>query len=251
VNLPGGEPLAPNKAAPAQPVVILGGFLSPARLYEAMREALARLTSQPVWIVPLRGPEWLLSVTPVGWAYLLRQLEQTVQRARRDSPTGRVTLIGHSAGGVLGRLYLSPQPFAGHGYRGLEAVSDLITLGSPHYNQAKLTRGGLLSRWVEQRYPGAYFTPQVHYVSAAGQARQGNPTGTLAERWVYREYKAIGGDGRAWGDGLIPTRSALLQGSDQITLEGVGHFVGFAPTWYGQAEVIPTWWPLGRDSQSV
>ena len=155
MNLPSGEPLAPNKAAPAQPVVILGGFLSPARLYDAMRDALARLTRQPVWTVPLRGPEWLLSVTPVGWAYLLRQLEQTVQRARRDSPTGRVTLIGHSAGGVISRLYLSPQPFAGHRYRGLEAVSDLITLGSPHYNQAKLTRGGLLSRWGMRQEGGS------------------------------------------------------------------------------------------------
>jgi len=226
----------------AQPIVIFGGFMSFSMLYWEMRDALASFTGQPVWIVETLGHDWLPSVTRLGWAYLLRKLDRTVQQALGESATDKVTLIGHSAGGVLARLYLSPKPFLGHAYRGLDHVDHLITLGSPHHNQGGLTRGGPMSRWVEQRYPGAHFAPQVKYASVAGKLIRGDPAGSLHERWVYNNYAKIGGDGSAWGDGLIPVDSALLRGSNQLVLDGVSHFSGFGGPWYGSQEIIPLWW---------
>ena len=227
----------------AQPVVIFGGFLSFTMLYRGMRDTLSRISGQPVSIVETRGHDWLLSVTRAGWVYLLRKLHGTVQRAIADSATDKVTLVGHSAGGVLARLYLSPNPLLGNTFRGLDYVSHLITLGSPHQNRGGLTRGGRMSRWIDSRHPAAFFTPQVKYTSVAGKLSYGNrDASSRQERWAYRVYREIGGEGAVWGDGLIPLESALLSGSHQIVLGGVGHFSGFGSHWYGSQEVIPLWW---------
>ena len=225
----------------AQPMVILGGFMSFASLYGGMRDELASITGQPVAIVQTFGHDWLPSVTPVGWTRLSRKLDCTVCSAASYSATGRITLIGHSMGGVLARLYLSPRPFMGQVYRGLDLVDRLITLGSPHHNQAGLTRGGMMSRWVERHYPGAFFAPRVEYVSVAGKAIRGNLSGTGRERWVYWNHKKMCGRGDTWGDGIVPVESALLRGSRPIVLEGVSHFGRPGGRWYGDDDVIPVW----------
>jgi len=233
-----------------QPVVLFGGFLSFATLYWGMRDVLVRISEQPVSIVETWGHDWLPSITPLGWLHLLRKLDYTVRQAVSDSATGKVTLIAHSAGGVLARLYLSPNPFLGRTFRGLDYISHLITLGSPHHNQGGLMRGGQMSRWIEKRYPGTCFAPQVKYISVAGKLVRGSRSGSLQERWAFNVYKEIGGDGYAWGDGLIPVQAALLRGSHQITLDGVGHFSGFGGPWYGSQEIISLWWPAaGVDNE--
>jgi pimeloyl-ACP methyl ester carboxylesterase len=224
-----------------QPIVIVGGFMSFAMLYDGMRDALEALTGQPVFIVETHSYDWLPSVSTWGWVYLLGKVERAVRQAVRESDTGKVTLIGHSAGGVLARLYLSPQLLWGHAYRGLDDVDSLITLGSPHVNRGGLARGGRMSRWVERHYPGACFEG-VAYISVAGKLMQGKRAGTPRERFAYGTYKQIGGKGDDWGDGMIPVKSALLSGACQIVLEGVGHFTGFGGPWYGSREVIPLWW---------
>jgi pimeloyl-ACP methyl ester carboxylesterase len=214
-----------SPSSAAQPIVIFGGFLSSPGLYQGMREALTRLTGQPVSIVTAWSYDWIWSIAPTGWAFLLRKLERAVQDAIRHSTMGKITLVGHSAGGVMSRLFLGTEPFLGHPYNGLELVSQLITLGSPHYNQ----RGGWMRRRVEKQYPGAYYAPQIRY-------------GSLQQRWTYRSYQRLCGDGNVWGDGLVPVPSALLQGSQQIVLEGVSHFAAFGGKWYGTEEIVRQWW---------
>jgi len=227
-----------------QPIVIFGGLLSFGVAYWPMREALQRHTGRPVWVVETLGHEWWAIAAPLGWAYLLGKLDRTVQRAARGSPTGRVTLIGHSAGGVLSRLYLSPAPFLGRVYRGLDYVDHLITLGSPHHNLGPLSRGGWMSRRVYKAYPGAYFAPQVRYTSVAGRYQRGDADGSPRERWLYACYRELCGDGAVWGDGLVPVPSALLEGSAQIVLDGASHFSIYGGQWYGDAQMIPRWWPV-------
>jgi pimeloyl-ACP methyl ester carboxylesterase len=225
-----------------QPIVILGGFLSTAGIYRRMAYALERLARRPVTVVQLGSADWMLLVYEPAWPHLLQKIERAVLPAARGSATGKVTLIGHSAGGVLARLYLGDQPFRGRSYAGTEVVNYLITLGSPHYNRGGLTRGGGLSRWVEGRYPGAYFAPAVHYTSVAGKWARCGDSGARGNRWLCKVYREIGGADAEWGDGLIPVASALLRGSRQIILEGVSHFSSFGLPWYGSAEAIPRWW---------
>jgi pimeloyl-ACP methyl ester carboxylesterase len=225
-----------------RPIVVFGGFLSFSMLYAGLRDALAQVSGQPVWVVETSSYDWLPSIVPLGWAYLLRKLDRTVHRAAHDAPADKVTLVGHSAGGVLSRMYLSPEPFLGHTYGGMDHVDNLITLGSPHYNGRRLMYGGMMSRWVEKRYPGAFFAPRVRYTSVVGSFVRGDRDGTLAQQHTYAFYKAIAGAGDVWGDGLIPLTSALLSGAQHIVLDGVAHFAGFGPSWYGTPAVVREWW---------
>jgi hypothetical protein len=229
----------------SQPIVILGGFLSSPRYYREMAETLTDLSGEQVWIVQALTRDWLRTTQPEGWAHLLQELDTSVQRAVRASPTGKVTLVGHSAGGVMSRLYLGPTSFVGPGYRGLKHVDHLVTLGSPHYN----LRGGHLRRQVEELYPGAFFAPQVQYTSVAGTAVRGNPRGSLRERLAFRWYGRLCGDGEQEGDGLVPIASALLDGSHTVRLEGVSHYSGFGGPWYGEADVVRRWWGAANAAQ--
>ncbi|MBN1246789.1 MAG: esterase [Anaerolineae bacterium] len=226
----------------AEPVVILGGFLSYDLLYAAMAEALETISGAEVVIVETRSLDWLGAALPLGWRPLLDKLHRAVQAATSTSPTGKVTLVAHSAGGVLSRIYLSPQPFLGKAYSGLDTVSQVITLGSPHDGGGKLIYGGVMSRWANRRYPGAYFDERVSYVSVAGSSLCGNLQGSRRERQAYRLYKDMIGEGEVCGDGVVPVPSAVLPGSHVLVLPGVGHFSGFGPTWYGDENVVRRWW---------
>jgi pimeloyl-ACP methyl ester carboxylesterase len=226
----------------AQPIVLLGGFASPSALYAGFRDHLSEISGHPVWVVPTQTWDWLPSVVPSGWAHLLARLQRSVQQALHRSTTGKVTLVGHSAGGVLARLYLAPEPFMGRAFYGLDHIEHLVTLGSPHHNQQRWLHGGLMSRWIERRYPGAFYGERVRYTSVAGRLIRGDRRGSLHERNAYRFYRRIAGDGNAWGDGLIPVQAALLDGARQIVLEGVSHFAGFGGPWYGARDVVPRWW---------
>ncbi len=232
---------ATSGAPTPQPVVLVGGFLSSPVIYGDMRAALERATGQSVWVVEILGHDWIPSLLPAAWARLLDRVDRAVQQAVCASPTGKITLVGHSAGGVLGRMYLGPKPFRGRAYRGIDYVDHLITLGSPHYIQHYSLRYGWLSGWLEKHYPNAYF-PEVRYKSIAGKLIYGNRYGTRRERFAYGAYFGIIGYGKAWGDGLVPVASALLRGSSQIILDGVSHYAGFGGPWYGEEDIIPLWW---------
>jgi hypothetical protein len=221
-----------------QPIVIFGGFLSVPSIYEGMRSHLLALTGQPVSIVPAYTHHWLTAVAASGWALLLRKVDAAVREAALASPTGKVTLVGHSSGGVMSRLYLGSKPFAGHIFNGIEVVDTLCTLGSPHYNHT----GGRLRNRVNALYPDSFFSPQVMYVSVAGKALQGRRDGTRAERRLFGAYKRLCGDGAAWGDGLVPLESALLKGSEQVVLDGANHYGFRGNPWYGTPRLIGKWW---------
>jgi pimeloyl-ACP methyl ester carboxylesterase len=213
-------------------------------MYTRMRQASVSLTARAVKVVKLQPYDWITSITRMGWVHLLNKLERGVREAIQLSSTGKVILIGHSQGGVLARLYLSPEPFLGRRYRGLDCVTHLITLGSPHINYGGLTRGQHMSAWVERHYPGAAFAPQVGYTSVAGKYERGDLNGSARERWLFENYQRICGDGSVWGDGIVPLPSALLPGSRQIVLEGVCHYSPLSEPWYGSPEVLPLWWNL-------
>ena len=235
-----GEPLSEKPEYPS--IVILGGFASPSGIYTGFARALARHSCCPISIVDAETVDWLPSIAAVGWLILLNKLDRTVRKAYATNHK-RVTLIGHSAGGVLARLYLGHLPFFGHRYDGKRWVEHVITLGSPHYNQQRWLHGGLMSRWTQKRYPDAYFAGEVRYTSVAGRAIQGQVNGSRREKLAYRSYRRLCRDGTQWGDGIVPVTSALLEGSDKIELERVSHFRGFGAPWYGDDEAIRRWWP--------
>ena len=66
----------------AQPIVILGGFLITGEAYAPMCR-------------------WLFTVGAWGWRRLLDRTAALVEELAAGSPTGKVTLIVHSSGGVM------------------------------------------------------------------------------------------------------------------------------------------------------
>lgn len=221
-----------------QPVVFLGGFLSVPSIYAGMAQEITRVSGQRVFVAQARTYHWLTTVTAAGWALVIRKLDEAVREAVEVSSTGKVTVVGHSSGGVMARLYLGAKPFNGHIFNGLQWVDTLVTLGSPHYNY----RGGRLRNRVNAMYPDAFFAPQVKYISVAGKSLQGKREGASAERRLYGVYKRLCGDGSTWGDGFVPIESALLKGSEQIVLEGAHHFGLKGNSWYGTPSLVDEWW---------
>lgn len=200
-------------------------------------------TGLPVFLVPARSFEWMLSLSRAGWALLLHRLDETVQRALTVSATGKVTLVGHSAAGVVSRLYLSPERFEGQACGGYRSVAHLITLGTPHNSRSHYD--AQVRQWVDATYPGAYFAPDVCYSSVIGKHRRGNRHGGLWERVAYRSYGALTGQPEDWGDGIVPISSALLEGSNQCIIDGAAHFwglYGLRAPWYGSGPCVRRWW---------
>jgi len=228
----------------SQPIVILGGFLITQEAYQPMRQRLAELSGQAlerVELVPVGRLEWLLTVFPWAWARILDRVAAAVERQASGSPTGGVTLVGHSSGGIMARLFLDDRPFEGRRWNGRARVNTLVMLGSPH-TALKATP---LRQKVARELPGCVFAPAVRYVSVAGAVdldpAQGEASDT-ARRMAPTAYRNSTGDANDQGDGLVPVRSALLEGSEEVVLEGVAHGGAFGPIWYGSPEVVTRWW---------
>jgi hypothetical protein len=221
------------------PTLILGGFLITPEAYGPMAAAIGARSRQPVAVVPARKGDWLLTSWSLGWRRLLDRSLALLEQLAAASPSGRVNLVGHSSGGVMLRLLLGDEPFAGRVYGARRRVATLLSLGSPH----SARRGTALRRLVDQRYPGAFYGDQVRYVSVAG-AIAPEQLRPRARGLAARSYRAIADDPCSRGDGLVPLSSALLAGSQQRVLEGVGHGGWFAEQWYGSGEVLPRWLDL-------
>jgi pimeloyl-ACP methyl ester carboxylesterase len=221
----------------AQPVVVLGGFLIGAEAYAPMCRWVEQQQQQPVALVPASRVDWLCTSWRFGWRRLLDRVAQHVEQLAECSPTGKVTLIGHSSGGVMLRLFLAEAPFAGRCYNGKRWVNRLYTLGSPH----TALRATPLRAMVDRLYPGAFFADAVDYISVAGVLadHQGS---ALSRRMGPRSYQAIAGRNDLRGDGLVPVASAKLKGSDALELPGVAHGGSFGERWYGTPDVVAQWW---------
>jgi pimeloyl-ACP methyl ester carboxylesterase len=229
---------------PPDPIVILPGFLLTPGRFKEMGAALRALTGAHVLVVPTTVGGWAASISAAGWARILSKLERTVGRALEEAGADKVILVGHSAGGVMGRLFLAPAPFRGRVYDGKRYVRGLITLGSPDQGR----RGSPMRCRVQALYPGAFFSPEVAYLSVAGKAVRGDRKGSGRERTSRRGYRALCGSGETWGDGAVPVDSALLEGSRHLVLEGVHHYsMRENRLWYGSAEVVALWWNAWRE----
>ncbi|KAF6158855.1 hypothetical protein GIB67_012498 [Kingdonia uniflora] len=223
----------------------------------------------------LDGNYWrgTLSPRPVLDWYLER-VDEAVREAMLMTEGESLSLIGHSAGGWLARVYM--EEF------GNSSISLLLTLGSPLMPPSKDLPGvidqtrGLLN-YVERSCAKAVYTPELKYVCIAGRYIQGErffgnsnslvpidseqpvtevavmnntnqsrSVSTVARaRFIGQGYKQVCGQADVWGDGVVPEVSSHLQGALNITLDGVYHSpVGSDDTqrpWYGSPAVVDKW----------
>ena len=221
-----------------QPIVILGGFLINGSAYKEMTEYIKSRTNNKVVIVPVNKIEWLSTNWSFGWKIILDKVEKIVNDLSNQSSTKKVTLIGHSSGGMILRLYLSDLLFNRKVYNGKHYANCLITLGTP--NQAK--RATYLRNFVSSKLPGSFYSPEVSYISVAGEL---DLNGSLASKTSLRlsksSYKALNGNQDVLGDGLVPRESALLMGSKQIVIKDTAHGRVFGKDWYGSISKVEEW----------
>lgn len=223
---------------PHQPVVILGGFLITEEAYQPMAEALRLSGVEHVVVVPVSRLDWLLTSWGFGWRRVLDRVAAAVEQQQTLSTSGQVTLVGHSSGGVMLRLYLSDVEFQGRRYGGSERCNRLVTLGSPH----QAVRATPLRAMVDRRFPGCHHL-DVDYVSVAGALDLSDSTASaFSRRSASGSYKSIVGDAEVAGDGLVPVSSALLKDARHFVLNATAHGGLFGAPWYGSPERVQSWW---------
>lgn len=211
--------------------------------------------------------------TDPGYTWYLDQVHAAVLAALEQSQASQVDIIGHSAGGWLARAYLADPRYGGGGVEGPPnpSVRALVTLGTPHSppppaSGVRDMTGGALG-WVNTTYPGAFFLDAgVKYVSVAGvtvvgRRRQPEQKERTLESYAHDSYTQVCGEGEGVeGDAVVPLRSALLEGAQQIQLPGVLHNVSRIGTyddpsglpWYGSADVVDRWlWSLVADGSAA
>lgn len=206
-----------------------------------MARILGELSGREVHVVPITPFDWALAWYR-GYGQIVFEVATTVDRALLGSGSGRVVLVGHSAGGILCRVYVGGDPpYGGRRYSGHRRVSHLITLGTPHDTPRVRTLAPIAE--VNELFPGALHAPAgLSYLSVAGAAVDGSRSGRARGR-----YERFVGDGRVRGDGKVPVSSALLKGSEELVLDGVYHGRLYGPPsgrWYGSdREIVERWWP--------
>jgi pimeloyl-ACP methyl ester carboxylesterase len=195
---------------------------------------------------------WQGDASPTGRAFswYLERVSNEISSLGDDE---KVVLVGHSAGGWLGRAAL------GFGSADdddndappvdISKVVGMVTLGSPHLppppDVVDATRGAL--RITHERFPGNYHS-DMFYITAMGLAVQGaeqkrkSPLEpTSLKGFAYTSYKSVCGDGTTVGDGVVPKCSGHLEGALQLDLEGVLHSINAPDSWYGSSGIIDRW----------
>lgn len=226
------------------PIVIIGGFGSDWRDYQELARLLAGIAERRVFITHVTRATWVLGGFS-DYKLLVDCAHQAVLHALRITGASKVVLVGHSAGGVIGRGYLADKAIRPHHtpHHGHARVSRLIMLGSP-------LRGGPISNqpgmrqaaWLDETYPGAYW-PGVQYLSVRGRLIQGRlGGGSPREILAFRNYEFLGAAGNAMGDGVVPESLAAVAGIPLMDIEGIGHSPLWG-RWFGN-DVAATraWW---------
>ncbi|ESR50580.1 hypothetical protein CICLE_v10032190mg [Citrus x clementina] len=275
-----------------RPAVILPGLGNNSGDYQRLQLTLKDY-GVPTVVAEVSRFDWLRNaaglVDPNYWRATLRprpvldwyfsRMNDAIQKAKEFTPGGKLSLIGHSAGGWLARVYM--EEF------GSSDISLLLTLGTPHLPPPKglpwvidQTRG--LLNYVEKQCSKAVYTPELKYVCISGRYIQGarffgnsnvdvdstvaidtdqpisevatvdNKTISTATSTTFRArivgqgYKQqVCGQADVWGDGVVPEVSAHLEGALNISLDGVYHSpVGSDDAlrpWYGSPAVVEKW----------
>ena len=241
-------------------VLVAGGLLTAPGWYRPMASALRERGAADVVIARVYPPDWVLAAvrglgpitTRVGRALLEAGERSAVHPASRGAP---ILYVGHSAGGIVGRLLTSPVPFEGRRLDAHGRIAALVTLGTPHLvgDAGRWGRGvaDAGARFANRHVPGAFFAPTTAYLAVAsryvvgdGEAEDGR---SRFARRLYEEIRPAPDEPIVAGDGLVPVAAAILPGARQLVLDDAVHGPGVRDPWYGQAAQLDAWWPLALE----
>lgn len=147
-----------------------------------------------------------------------------------NEPSGRVALIGHSAGGWISRLYLnlSGRRYNGKVFHGHKLVHSLVTLGSPHMEGA-FSQAFKPVKWANSEIIDSSHNHGVRHLAVAGKGYKGTSSGLLTQS-SYAFCCPNRSNGSHYdGDGITPVESAVamkeyVPHADTLVLDDVTHF---------------------------
>jgi len=301
---------APSAAAP-RAVVILPGLGNDAADYAPLADLLRRSGAAHVAVAPVERWNWALNALALRDArwwrgelpprpavdWYIRRTDEAVREAAEalealgaatKEDQGRVTLLAHSAGGWIGRVYLRDFRSQGGGGAAARRIDRFVSLGSPHRAPPRGVEGvvdqtrGILT-WVEDNCPGAHLHDEgVRYVTVAGRLVRGRALGgagggkaaeegsgvaaSAAAAFAGVGYQQVCGKADAHGDFIVPVDAAHLGDprAAEVDLEGVFHSpIGetlrwplgggraVLPPWYGSERVAGAWvrWAVGTEDE--
>jgi pimeloyl-ACP methyl ester carboxylesterase len=223
-----------------EPLVLIGGYLTSPGDFRALAAALAGPGyGYQVFVTPIGRARW---ATTRDWDFrpVVRRLRATAEQALAATGARQVTILAHSVGGTVARMYLGEEPYMGEVYGGRRYVKRLVTLGTPHHSQEYWTRRSV--GFVNETYPGAFY-PDVAYVTVAGRSILGDPKGTPRQRWASSSYAMVSGEehAQAWGDGITTLHCAALRGAEYLVAEGVSHSPLHGQPWFGDPSSLAVW----------
>jgi pimeloyl-ACP methyl ester carboxylesterase len=219
---------------------------------------------EPRGTFPLPDPKRLFITTTTTSEE--KEMDGTTQKTTvTKKKKKKIALIGHSAGGWIGRIYLSSREYGGRAYKGTDHVHSLITLGTPHATASHPAFNGI--EWCnrEEGTPAADGSAQsekvlVPTLVVGGGGYKGDEWGTLTQNAYSFCCPSLSNGTTYEGDGLTPRFSSLgLPGAEQLELEDVAHFCWsdvfggsiVAPElsaayqqgrpWYGSDSIVPKW----------
>ncbi len=239
-------------------VLILGGFLTAPPMYRRMVRRLEDRGAAGTVVADVWTPDWVLAggrgIGPIC-TRSAKALRDAVRLSREVSGGAPLLVLGHSAGGITGRLLTSPEPIEGRRFGAARWIGAIVTLGTPHRLPSAEGIGSRInevgSSIAEATVPGAFFAPEIGYVSVASRAIRGDPAGTGRERVAHLLYRSV--IGRAAvpgteGDGLVPVAAAALEGAREVVLDGALHGPGAGGPWYGSGDALDVWWPIAQET---
>ena len=238
-------------------VLILGGFLTAPPMYEPLIRRLRDRGAAGTVVANVWTPDWLLAgVRGIGPICTRsgRALQEAIHLARAVSEGAPLLVVGHSAGGITGRLLTAPEPLPGRRFGASRWIGAIVTLGTPHRASAGEGIGrrikDVASEIADDVVPGAFFAPEIGYLSVASRLIRGDPAGTGGERVAHLLYRSV--IGRAAvpgteGDGLVPVVATHLEGARHLVLDGAVHGPGLSGDWYGSDSAVDEWWPVATE----
>jgi len=123
------------------------------------------------------------------------QVATKIDTILRQTGARRVSIVGHSMGGVVARAYLRQH--------GAAKVASLITFGAPHH--------GSFHAWL---FPGLclrQLRPGNRWLATLNRAEEAPAVVRTLSIW-------------SWHDSMVaPQTSAELAGAENIALAGIGH----------------------------
>jgi hypothetical protein len=226
-------------------LLILPGFGNDSVDYTMERSLVSSLQEkgwQPeqISVLPVQRADWLnvflrgaldwkfwandAPPTRNAFRWYLERISNEIEGLEEDE---KLVLLGHSAGGWLGRAALG----FGSEEEGdappvdLSKVAGIVTLGAPNLppppEVMDMTRGAL--RITNERFPGSFHSDDLFYLTTMGlsvvgekQERTSPLEPTSLKGFAFNSYEAVCGDGTEIGDGVVPQCSGHLEDAVQV-----------------------------------